>query len=157
MHFRLIRVAALLVVLTGAFVATANPYTPRQYYGSWQKHPKYTYYYRPYYYKPTSTYAGYRHHYVIYNAQRPKYYYYYSPYKKQYWGRCPIDTQGQAVYSKLAEKDCKESLEDIPESAFPTPEKVPPIPEATDNVPLDLPPDDLPGVEKTPGIEKAPN
>jgi hypothetical protein len=130
--------------------ATANPYTPRQYYGNWHKHSTYTYYYRNYYYKPSPTYDGYKHHYVIYYPSRPKYYYYYNPQSKQYWGRCPVDTKGKGVYSMLAEKDRKEKLEDIPEAAFPEPGKLPSIPEATDDATLDLPPDDLPGGEALP-------
>ena len=65
------------------------------------------YYYRHYYYKPSPTYTGYRHHYVIYYPTRPKYYYYYNPYKKVYWGRCPVDYNGEEQYSMLARKIAK--------------------------------------------------
>lgn len=54
-------------------------------------------------------------------------------------------TNGKALYSKLADKDMKENLEDIPESAFPAAGQPPALPEATDDAPLELPPDDLPG------------
>ena len=128
---------------------------PRQYYSSWQKHPTAAYHYRSYYYKPTPTYSGYKHHYVVYHPQRPQHVYFYNPYKKQYWGRCPVGTNGQGRYSLLAEKDRSGSLKEIPEAAFPAPTRVPPIPESTDNTPLDLPPDDLPD-NQTPGLTVPP-
>jgi len=129
----------------------AQAHGPRQYYSSWNRHPTANYHYRNYYYKPTASYSGYKHHYVVYHAQRPNHVYFYNPYTRQYWGRCPIGTQGEGKYSLLAEKDRAGSLKDIPESAFPEPSAVPPIPETTDKVPLDLPPDDLPDV-KQPGL-----
>jgi hypothetical protein len=126
-------------------VASAGDYgSPRQYYSSWQKYPQRTSYYRHYYYKPSPTYSGYKHHYVVYAPQKPKYVYYYNPYKKVYWGRCPVEHHGEGVYSLLAEKDRKPTLDEIPEEAFPPPAPVPSLPEATDAAPLDLPPDDLP-------------
>jgi hypothetical protein len=152
MHSGLKRSLILALVLTGTFAAAtvANPYTPRQYYGGWQKHAKYNYHYRTYYYKPTPTYSGYKHQYVMYSPAKPKHYYYYNPYKKVYWGRCPVDTNGKGLYSALKEEDCKGSIEEIPETAFPEPGKLPAVPEATDDATLELPPDDLPGVERTP-------
>ena len=135
--------AALLAACGAA--ALANPHAPRQYYGGWQKHPKHNYSYRPYYYKPSPTFAGYKHHYVVHSPQRPNHFYFYNPYKKQYWGRCPVATNGKALYSKLADKYMKEYLEEIPESAFPEPGQPPTLPDATDDAALELPPDDLPG------------
>ena len=129
----------------------AQAHGPRQYYSSWNRHPSANYHYRHYYYKPSPNYSGYRHHYVIYHIQRPKHLYFYNPYTRKYWGRCPIGSQGTGSYSMLAEKDRAGSLNDIPESAFPEPTAVPPVPEATDKLPLDLPPDDLPDV-KQPGL-----
>ncbi len=140
---------ALVMSVPLALIAEAQGYAPRQYYSSWYRHPKKTYYYRTYYYKPTPTYSGYKHHYVVYVPEKPKYYYYYSPYKKQYWGRCPSDHGGKPVYSQLAEKDRKATLDEIPESAFPAPAPLPPLPESNDGATLDLPPDDLPST--TPG------
>jgi hypothetical protein len=139
--------ATVALTLIGIFdaAAPANPYSCRQYYGNWQKHAQQNYYYRAYYYKPYPTYAGYKHHYVMYHPQHPKHFYYYNPYKKTYWGRCPVDYGGQSLYSKLADRDCRENLEDIPETAFPAPAKAPAVPEATDDATLELPPDDLPG------------
>ena len=143
-------IAAASVLGLLATPATANQYTPRQYYGTWHKHASYGYHYRYYYYKPSADYAGYKHHYVIYHPSRPKYYYYYNPYTKTYWGRCPVKTDGKGEYSMLAEKDRKGKLEDIAEEAFPKPGKLPKIPEATDDATLDLPPDELPGGDNPP-------
>jgi hypothetical protein len=143
-------VCALLFSVPTALVARADSYVVRQYYSSWQKAPQRSYYYRHYYYKPAPTYSGYRHHYVIYHPSRPQHVYFYNPYKRVYWGRCPVQSQGQPHYSMLAEKDRKATLEEIPESAFPKPAPVPPIPEASDGAPMDLPPDDLPTDEKLP-------
>ncbi len=140
-------VAVTGLILAGlGFSATVvqNYYSPRQYYGNWVKHPSHSYYYRNYYYKPTPTYTGYKHHYVIHYPSRPKHYYYYNHYKKQYWGRCDSQCNGEPHYSMLAPEDRKATLAEIPETAFPAPTATPPIPEATDNVSLDLPPDDAP-------------
>ena len=142
--------SALLVADLGAD-AQAETYSARQYYGAYAKHPKHSYTYRTYYYKPTPTYSGYKHHYAIYYPSKPKYVYYYNPYKKQYWGRCPSNTNGKPLYSLLAEKDRKGNIEDIDESAFPEPTDVPPLPDSTDGVKLDLPPDDLPTTVGLPG------
>jgi hypothetical protein len=138
--------------------AFANPYAARQYYSGWSKHPKNAYYYRIYYYKPTATYAGYKHHYLIYYPSKPDYCYYYSPYQKQYWGRCPVNAAGRPLYSMLAEKDRKGTLDEIPETAFPKPGPLPPIPESDpkENATLDLPPDDLPPGEGPPRVPSAP-
>jgi hypothetical protein len=122
-----------------------HQFSHRQYYGDWQRHPTHGYSFRPYYFKPTPTFNGFKHHYVIHHPSRPQHLFFYNPYKKQYWGRCPVDRpDGVGRYSLLAEKDRKGSLKDIPESAFPEPGDVPPIPDSTDDQPLDLPPDDLP-------------
>jgi hypothetical protein len=122
----------------------ANAYTSRQYYTGWAKHPQQTYYYRTYYYKPTAEYVGYKHHYVIYHPRYDQHLYFYNPYRKVYWGRCPIQTQGKGVYSKLAEKDQKATLQEIPQTAFPQPGELPEVPESKDGTKIDLPPDDLP-------------
>lgn len=129
-------------LLTG--VAGADDYSHRQYYGNWQKHPTQGYSYRSYYYKPTQTYSGYKHHYVIQHPGHPDHLYFYNPYQQKFWGRCPAAAEGKPLYSLLAEKDRSGDLSKIPESAFPKPGKLPPIPESADGVALDLPPDDLP-------------
>ena len=56
----------------------------------------------------------------------------------------------------LAEADRKETLEEIPEKAFPKSGALPPIPDSdpAENATLDLPPDDLPPGE---GLPKASN
>ena len=128
--------------------ATAQDYgSPRQYYGSWKKHPTHDYQYREYYYKPAPEYRGYKHHYVIRTPKKPKHQYFYNPYKKRYWGRCPVDHGGQPMYSRLAEADQRVKLSEIPESAFPPPGELPPIPDSDDGALLDLPPDDLPAFD----------
>lgn len=144
MSFRTRAALTGLLALT-ALTAVAGPNdSPRQYYGGWQKHKQRPYYYRQYYYKPAPTYVGYKHHYVMYFPKEPKHYYFYNPYSKKYWGRCPVNSDGQGLYSRLAEKDQSGTLADIPEAAFPAATKVPSIPGATDNVGMELPPDDLP-------------
>src|SRR4051812_43684335 len=82
----------------------ADNFSQRQYYGNWHKAPQ-GYSYRPYYYKPSPTYVGYKHHYVIHSPQRPDHHYYFNPYTQKFWGRCPVKTEGKGVYSLLAEKD----------------------------------------------------
>lgn len=134
----------LLGLLVAPLVAVAQYHSARQYYGSWRKHPSRSYHYRSYYYKPTPTYTGYKHHYVVYHPSRPKHVYYYNPYKKTYWGRCPTQRSGEPVYSMLKPEHRKPTLEEIPEAAFPEPGKTPPIPDSDDGALLDLPPDDLP-------------
>ena len=141
--------AVLPVLAAGAAVSAADSYnsaygSPRQYYGHWQKHPTANYYYRGYYYKPTPSYAGYKHHYVILYPSRPSHHYFYNPYKKQYWGRCEVYHGGKGEYSHLAPEYRKSSISEIPENAFPTPGKLPNIPDSSDGSKLDLPPDDLP-------------
>jgi hypothetical protein len=149
---RLIALLALVAAGTLGATSMANPYAPRQYYGGWQKHSRANYYYRAYYYKPKASYNGYKHHYVMYSPAKPKHYYFYNPYKKQYWGRCPVEYDGnKPQYSMLAEADRKANIEDIPEKAFPEPSDVPPIPDADDNAKLELPPDDLPAGNTSPG------
>jgi len=127
-------------------VAFADQYSSRQYYSNWNHYQQRGYHYRTYYYKPTPNYVGYRHHYVVYNPSRPRHYYFYNPYKRQYWGRCDVNTNGKGQYSLLAEADRRGNLEDIPEQAFPAPGPMPRIPdsEAGENAGMDLPPDDLP-------------
>jgi hypothetical protein len=136
--------AALLLLLISGGVVLASEYAARQYYSGWHKPAQATYYYRSYYYKPTPTYSGYRHHYVVYYPAKPKYVYYYNPYTRKYWGRCPTESNGEGLYSMLADKDRAASLKEIPETAFPKPSAVPDIPDSTDKAKLDLPPDDLP-------------
>lgn len=134
----------LTTLFTGAVYGIAGDYSPRQYYGNWQRHPTAGYHYRSYYYKPTPTYQGYKHHYVISPPTSRQHHYYYNPYTKKYWGRCPSQHDGDGGYSKLAPEDQKASLKEIPESAFPKPSDLPEIPESSDGAILDLPPDDLP-------------
>ncbi|MEZ6067796.1 MAG: hypothetical protein R3B90_19270 [Planctomycetaceae bacterium] len=130
------------VLLGTAAVGIANDYgSARQYYTPWQKPANSQYAYRTYYYKPTPTYAGYKHHYVI---QKGDHCYFYNPYEKKYWGRCPSQSYGRPQYSHLPPEWRRPTLQEIPESAFPTPGNLPPIPESDGSVVLDLPPDDLP-------------
>jgi hypothetical protein len=134
--------AVTLALLMVAPAAAADPYSARQYYSGWQSHPQQRYSYRHYYYKPSPSYSGYKHHYVIKTPKDPNHLYFYNPYKKQYWGRCPAAAAGQPLYSLLAEADRRERLDQIPSTAFPPPAALPPIPDSTDGAFLDLPPDD---------------
>jgi hypothetical protein len=134
----------LALAVLAAVPAQANLRAVRQYYGGWTYYPERTYYYRSYYYKPFVDYEGYKYHYCIYYPAQPRYVYYYNPYKRVYWGRYDTQAKGGDCYSRLAEKDCKETLKEIPESAFPAPGKMPRIPDARDDVPIEPPPSDLP-------------
>lgn len=137
--------AAVGVLAMGASVRANDGYgSPRQYYSGWQQGPNSSYYYRNYYYKPTPTYAGYKHHYVIAHPSDHQHLYFYNPYKKTYWGRCDAYSEGQPTYSHLPAEFQRSSLAEIPESAFPPAGKTPAIPESKDGGRLDLPPDDLP-------------
>jgi hypothetical protein len=130
-------------VLVGSRVQ-ANWLAYRQYYSGWSYYPSRTYYYSYYYYKPYESYANYNYHYCIYYPSQPRYVYYYNPYTRHYWGR--FDTQGKngEQYSLLAEKDRKEQLKEIPESAFPKPAAMPAIPESKDGVAIEPPSQELP-------------
>jgi len=139
--------------LSSLIAQPAHATGTRQYYGGWVSHPNAKYSYRAYYYKPTPTYVGYKHHYVIHHPSRPKHNYYYNPYTKKYWGRCPSSYGDKPVYSMLAEGDRNGDLTKIPEDKFPTPNpKLPAIPESSDSLPLDLPPDDLPDLSSLPAV-----
>ena len=141
----LIGALLLLGTLGGAMLHAADGYghSPRQYYGNWHRHQS-GHFYRTYYYKPHTNYAGYRHHYVVLFPNRPKHVYFYNPYTKRYWGRCPSLHGGKPDYQHLTLEDQKQTLSEIPESAFPESKGLPPLPESKDGAQLDLPPDDLP-------------
>jgi hypothetical protein len=139
---------ALVAIATLGTSLEAGRYYGRHYYGGWSYYPQRTYYYTSYYYKPTPTYNSYNYHYCIYYPSQPQYVYYYNPYRKVYWGRYDLKAKG---YSQLAEKDQKEDLKAIPETAFPKPGEMPGIPESdgTEKM-LAIDPATLP-------TEKAPN
>jgi hypothetical protein len=124
----------------------------RQSFGDWHGHSQ-GFSYRPYYYKPNPEFVGFKHHYVIHYQAQPQYNYFYNPYNKQFWGRCPVETEGKPSYSLLAKKDRSGDINKIPESAFPKPGAMPPIPDSTDGVTMDLPPDDLPTTTALPTTE----
>jgi hypothetical protein len=123
--------AMTLLVVGSTFAGTvaANYLAGRHYYGGWNYYPSRTYYYSHYYYKPQPTYQGYKHHYCVYYTATPRYVYYYNPVSKVYWGRYDVKEKG---YSMLAEKDRKDDLKAIPETAFPKPGEMPPIPDSED-------------------------
>ena len=147
-QFRFVCCAAWLLCVAFSSMALAEGYGTRQYYGAWHKHTS-GYAYRPYYYKPSPQHVGFKHHYVIRQPKDNKHLYFYNPYKKQYWGRCPIES-AKPSYSLLKEADRRANLAEIPESAFPPPGDLPPIPGAEDGAILDLPPDDLPDFSALP-------
>ncbi len=147
-------VSALLVsnILGADFVAGQHKFGTRQFYGGWQKHQQHGYHFRPYFYKPTPSFNGFKHHFVIHHKSRPEHLFFFNPYKKQFWGRCSVSREdGVGKYSLLPPSLRKSVLKDIKESDFPEPSEVPPIPESTDGEPLDLPPDDLPDDSDLPG------
>lgn len=125
----------LAIVATVTSVSVAGFY--RQYYSSWSYYPTNGYYYSTYYYQPYSSYQGYQYHYSIYYPSQPRYVYYYNPYTRAYWGRLDLEGKDGAQYSMLADKDRKEKLSDIPETAFPKPAKMPTIPESNDGVAME--------------------
>jgi hypothetical protein len=135
---RLLPVAAAVVLGATMFsAAPAQAQYGRQYYTTWSYYPTYGYYYTYYRYQPTYTTTTYSYHYCTYYPSRPRYVYYYNPVRRVYWGRYDLEEQG---YSLLEEKDRKENLDDIPETAFPKPGKMPNVPEATDALAMDKPP-----------------
>ena len=143
--FRTVAACSLLTATVLSSSVLANNLAGRHYYGGWNYYPARTYYYSHYYYKPYATYEGYRHHYCVYYHSSPRYVYYYNPVSRVYWGRYDLKEKG---YSLLAEKDRKEDLKSIPETAFPKPGQMPPIPESDDGermLPID--PATLPAAE----------
>ena len=146
--------AGVVVWLSAAAAEADNVYgTPRQYYSDYTYVPSHGYGYRTYYFKPTPSYAGYKHHYVIYPKNDPHHGYYYNPEKQVYWGRCPSQCHGQPLYSLLRPVHRKPALNAIPPNQFPKPGPLPAIPGAKDNTTLDLAPDNTPVV--TPGVAPA--
>jgi hypothetical protein len=109
----------------------------RHYYSSWSYYSYRNYYYSTYYYYPTTYATTYNYHYVVHYPSQPRYYYYYNPVRRSYWGRYDLQAEG---YSLLAEKDRKEHLSDIPESAFPTPGMLPAVPGTEDSLTMAVPP-----------------
>src|SRR5262245_5879752 len=144
---KLRRIVLVAVAAAGLFSLTGDAqagYT-RQYYTSWSYYSTTRYYYRTYYYYPTTYATTYSYHYTIYYPSQPRYVYYYNPVSHQYWGRFEFDEAGKPKgYSSLAEKDRKEKLAAIPESAFPNPAARPAIPGAADGKKITPPPVDLP-------------
>jgi hypothetical protein len=143
-----VRFAILIALIACSFATSGYSQgggSPRQYYSSWQKHPQKSYHYRKFYYKPSPTHVGYKHHYAIHHPSRPKHTYFYNPYKKVYWGRCDATGRGDGKYSLLPEAARKPLLSSIPDSDFPEAGELPALPDSTDGALLDLPPDDLPG------------
>ncbi|MCA9076208.1 MAG: hypothetical protein KDA93_14355 [Planctomycetaceae bacterium] len=137
--------AGVVVWLSANSAQADSPYgTPRQYYSDYTYVPSHGYGYRTYYFKPTESYAGYKHHYVIYPQNDPQHGYYYNPETQQYWGRCPSQCHGEPLYSLLRPSQRKGVLSQIPPGQFPTPGPLPSIPGAQDNTTLDLAPDNTP-------------
>jgi hypothetical protein len=136
------------VMLLTVTAPSQAKFGPRQYYTGWST-TSYGYSYRTYYYKPYTTYTSYSYHYVIYYPSQP-YYYYYNPYTQAYWGRVPINNNGKEVYSLLAQEHRKGTLSEIKEEHFPKPGAMPKVPEATDDVKMEVPPNDLPTGETLP-------
>jgi hypothetical protein len=142
-------VCGLALLATAFGAAPAHAQYGRQYYGGWSYYPQYNYYYCNYYYQPYDGYSGYQYHYAIYYPSSPSYVYYYNPHRHYYWGRLDLTAKGDNRYSLLAEKDRKENLKDIADSAFPAPGKMPAIPESKDNTPMKpVDPKTLPKTDK---------
>jgi hypothetical protein len=139
---------ALAGVLLLTAAAPSQAGYPYQYYTGWS-YSNSGYYYRTYYYKPAPAYTTYSYHYVVYYPSRP-YYYYYNPYRQVYWGRSPVQNDGKAVYSLLADEHRKGTLAEIREENFPKPGPMPPVPESKGDAKMEAPPGDLPTGETLP-------
>lgn len=153
--FRRFLLASFCIGILWNASASAGDHGPRQFYSGWQFQQQGNFYHRNLYYKPTPDFHGFKHHHVIRPQHDPKHLYFFNPYKGQFWGRCPADYGDKPVYSLLAPKDRKATLEEIPESAFPKAAALPPIPESTDGELLDLPPDDAPELTTLPKVKAA--
>lgn len=132
MKFQLLILSAAMAAATTMAAPTTAEAAYRQYYSSWSYHPTRSYHYARYYYKPTPSYTTYSYHYCIHYPSRPRYVYYYNPHRRVYWGRFDLEGKEGEQYSLLKPEDRKESLDEIPESAFPKPAQMPVIPDATD-------------------------
>jgi hypothetical protein len=151
---QVLRYFVFSVLLSNSLIASAPIWAAdhsgsRQSFGDWHRHQN-GFSFRPYYYKPNPQFVGFKHHYVVHFQSHPEHNYFYNPYNKQFWGRCPVATEGKPSYSLLAAEDRNGDINKIPESAFPKAGPMPPIPESTDGATLDLPPDDLPGSDALP-------
>src|SRR5436190_21276528 len=145
--------AFLFICLLGASqTRTADHFGTPQFFGDWHNHAR-GFSFRPYYYKPHNNFVGFKHHYVVHFQSHPLFNYFYNPYTRQFWGRCPVATEGEASYSLLAENDRNGDINKIPESAFPKAGAMPPVPESTDGATMDLPPDDLPTANELPASD----
>ena len=145
--------AFLFICLLGASQTRAvDHFGSRQFFGDWHNHAR-GFSFRPYYYKPHNNFVGFKHHYVVHFQSHPRFNYFYNPYTRQFWGRCPVETKGEANYSLLAENDRNGDINKIPESAFPEAGAMPPVPESTDGATMDLPPDDLPTANELPASD----
>jgi len=140
-------IGALALAAVAALAAAGDPPAARAglaagggYYSARQQGPGYSY--RQYHYYSRQA-GGYRHHVAVYHPRAPRYVYYYNPYKRRYWGRYDLATGG---YSLLAVPDRRETLSEIPESAFPPAGPMPPEEDGGDPM---LPPPE-PGPEPGP-------
>jgi len=136
-------------LLTSPAIRAGDQFGSRQFFGDWHNHSR-GFAFRPYYYKSTPDFVGFKHHYVVHFQSHPQHNYFFNPYTKQFWGRCPVASEGKASYSLLAANDRSGDINKIPESAFPKGGPMPPIPESSDGALLDLPPDDLPTADALP-------
>ena len=139
-------------LLTSSGARAADQFGSRQSFGDWHSHSQ-GFSYRPYYYKPNDQFVGFKHHYVVHFQAHPQFNYFYNPYNIQFWGRCPVATEGKPSYSLLAAEDRSGDINKIAESAFPKAGPMPPIPESTDGATMDLPPDDLPTNDALPASD----
>src|SRR5690242_16680348 len=81
--------------LSSSAMRAGDQFGSRQFFGDWHNHAA-GFSYRPYYYKPTPDFVGFKHHYVVHYQTRPQFNYFYNPYTKQFWGRCPVAAEGKA-------------------------------------------------------------
>jgi hypothetical protein len=141
------RMLNLMAVVALGFVpalAKAAPEPqPQQFYGKWQEAKNY--FYRSYFFKPTSDAKEYQEHKVIFYKEDPRFYYYYNPKSGHFWGRGLVGSAGSCheQYQLLAPQDQKADLNDIPGKAFPTPAAPPKLA-------------DIPGGKPAPGVNPPP-
>jgi len=147
LEMTIVRSSFAPMFVLGALILATQPTTAaaqygRQYYDTtWTYSSSNNYYYTTYYYQTTTTTTTYDYHYCVYYPSQPSYVYYYNPVRQTYWGRYEVGSKGEKRYSKLAEKDRKKDLKDIPEKAFPEVSKMPTIPDAKDEVAMAPPPE----------------
>src|SRR5262245_8173627 len=67
-----LKIALLAGALSLPLLGGPGDHSTRQFYGSWKQHAQHGYHFRPYYYKPSPNFHGFKHHYVIHHPKHPQ-------------------------------------------------------------------------------------